>query len=93
MGILIGFPKYVVFTLLTPVGFTSMYLFGGTVATLFKTLNQLSSGRFIEAFGEYFIYSALPPTSVEHILSQAIFGAVAAGSSWFIAMSARGAPL
>ena len=67
MGIGIGFPKYVIFTLLSGWGFVSMYLFGGTIITLYKTLNQIYGGHFIKAFLQYYIYNALPPTSVEHI--------------------------
>lgn len=93
MGIGVGFPKYVIFTLLSGWGFVSMYLFGGTIITLFKTFNQLFSGHFIEAFLQYYIYGALPPTSLEHVILQAILGAVVAGVSWFIAMAARGIPL
>ncbi|MFC1768716.1 hypothetical protein ACFLZX_03035 [Nanoarchaeota archaeon] len=93
MGIGIGFPKYVIFTLLSGWGFVSMYLFGGTITTLFNTFHQLFSGNFIQAFLHYYVYSALPPTSIEHVIIQAILGAVIAGSSWFVAMAARGVPL
>jgi hypothetical protein len=93
MGIGIGLPKYMINTFLSLWGFVCMYLFGGTITTLFNTLSYLFSGRFIEAFIEYFINSALPPTSIEHIIGQAIIGVMVAGASWFIAMAARGAPL
>ena len=68
------------------------YLFGGTILTLFNTLNQLFSGQFIEAFLQYFIYSALPPTSLSHVLFQVLVGTSIAGFKWFVAMGARGVP-
>ena len=92
MGIAIGLPKYIVGVLLS-VGFVSMYIFGGAIITFFKTMNHLSSGNFGEAFFEYYIASALPPTSIEHVIGQAILGACVAGGLWFLAMLKRGAPL
>ena len=68
MGIVAGLGKYIIFTPLTVVGFACMYIFGGTLITLFNTLNQLFSGHFIEAFLEYFVYNALPLTSISHVL-------------------------
>ena len=93
MGIAGGAIKYVIFTPLTIVGFVCMYIFGGVIITLFNTLNQLFSGNFIEAFLEYFVYSALPPTSLSHILIQVVVGTLVAGFKWFVAMAARGVPL
>lgn len=93
MGIVAGVGKYIIFTPLTVVGFACMYIFGGTLITLSNTLSQLFSGHFIEAFLEYFIYSALPPTSISHVLFQVIIGTSIAGLKWFIAMGARGVPL
>jgi len=93
MGIGIGLPKYMLFTFLSGTGFVCMYIFGGTIVTLFSTFTYLFSGRFIEAFVEYFINSALPPTSIEHVIGQAVIGVLVAGGSWFLAMAARGAPL
>jgi hypothetical protein len=90
MGIGPGAIKYMIYTPLTAVGFVCMYFFGGAIITLFNTLNQLFSGNFIEAYLEYFIYSALPPTSLGHILFQVVVGTVVAGSKWFIAMALRG---
>lgn len=90
MGIIIGTPKYIIGVLLSGTGFVCMYIFGGTLITFYNTLNQLFSGKFIAAFVEYYIKSALPPTSIGHIFSQAILGAVVAGSSWFLAMAKRG---
>jgi hypothetical protein len=92
MGIGVGVIKYMIFTPLTVVGFISLYLFGGTILTLFNTLNQLFSGQFIEAFLQYFIYSALPPTSLSHVLFQVLVGTSIAGFKWFVAMGARGVP-
>ncbi len=88
MGIIGGFPKYIIGVLLS-VGFVSMYIFGGTLITFYNTVSQLLSGNFINTFLEYFIYSALPPTSLEHVILQAVIGAVVAGVLWFIAMAAR----
>ena len=93
MGIGVGVIKYMIFTSLTVAGFISLYLFGGTILTLFNTLNQLFSGHFIEAFLQYFIYSALPPTSLSHIFFQVIIGTSVAGFKWFVAMGARGVPI
>jgi len=91
MGIGEGVIKYVIFTPLTVVGFICMYIFGGAIITLLNTLGQLFSGHFIEAFLEYFVYSALPPTSIGHIFIQVIVGTLVAGLKWFIAMGMRGA--
>lgn len=93
MGIGEGVIKYVIFTPLSVVGFICMYIFGGAIITLFSTLGQLFSGHFIEAFLEYFVYSALPPTSIGHIFIQVIVGTLVAGLKWFIAMAIRGVPL
>lgn len=93
MGIGIGLIKYIFFTFLSGGGFVCMYLFGGTIVTLFSTLTSLFSGKFVEAFVEYFINSALPPTSIEHIIGQAFIGVLVAGASWFLAMAARGVAL
>ncbi|MCH8003950.1 MAG: hypothetical protein IH934_04950 [Nanoarchaeota archaeon] len=90
MGILIGTPKYILGVLLSGVGFVSMYLFGGGLITLFKTFDKLFSGQFIEAFLEYYIFSALPPTSIGHIITNAVVGAIVAGLFWFLAMAKRG---
>tara|TARA_Y100000310_G_C19952177_1_gene477352 strand:+ start:89 stop:370 length:282 start_codon:yes stop_codon:yes gene_type:complete len=90
MGILIGTPKYIIGVLLSVGGFIPMYIFGGVINTLFKTLNQLFSGNYIEAVIGYYITSALPPTSIEHVLFQAILGAFVAGILWFLAMARRG---
>ncbi len=89
MGIGEGAIKYMIFTPLTVVGFVCMYIFGGSIITLFNTLGQLFSGHFIEAYIEYFILSALPPTSIIHVLFQVMVGSVVAGSKWFIAMAMR----
>jgi hypothetical protein len=86
MGIGEGFFKYIFFVIITPVGFISMYIFGGVIITLLNTLSQLFQGNFIQAFIEYFINSALPPTSVGKIIFQSIFGTIIAGVKWFIAM-------
>ena len=93
MGILIGAPKYFIGVLLAPWGFFSMYVFGGTVDTFLNTLQHLFSGNFLEAFVEYFIFSALPPTSLAHIVYLAVLGAFIAMCLWFIAMFGRGVAL
>ena len=89
MGLEEGFIKYVVFTPLTIVGFISMYIYGGILITLFTTISYILSGNFPEAFIEYFLTSALPPTSITHVISQVFVGTVAAGLKWYIAMSRR----
>ena len=89
MGIIIGTPKYIIGVLLSMTGFASMYIFGGGIITFFKTAQYLFSGKFVNAFLEYFVMSALPPTSLEQIFSQAIIGACIAGLFWFIAMAKR----
>lgn len=63
-----------------------MYLFGGTIVTLFKTLDKLFTGQYIEAAIQYYIHSALPPTSLEHVLGQAVLGAIVASLFWLIGM-------
>jgi hypothetical protein len=93
MGIGVGAIKYILYTPLTIVGFICMYIFGGTIVTFFNTLGQLFSGNFINAFLEYFVYSALPPTSISHIFIQVLIGTLVAGSKWFFAMAIRGFPL
>lgn len=93
MGLLEGFAKYVIFTVLTPVGFVCLYIFGGSVITFFSTIHKVFSGHYFEAFFEYFILSALPPTSFIQVIVQALVGAVCAGVLWLIAMVKRGLPL
>jgi len=93
IGILVGLPKYLIFTPLTVVGFISMYIFGGVIITFINTVGNLLSGDFIHAFIEYFINSALPPSSIQQVLLQVVAGTLIAGSKWFIAMLLRGSPL
>ena len=90
MGIIAGTPKYIIGVLLTTPGFIAMYIFGGSLITLFNTIGHLFSGNFIEAFIESFVKSALPPTSIGKVFFQAFIGACVAGMSWFIAMARRG---
>ena len=87
MGLGEGFIKYVIFTPLTVVGFISMYIFGGVIITFFSTVSYLLSGNFLEAFLEYFVNSALPPTSLTHVIFQVAVGTFVAGSKWLIAMT------
>jgi hypothetical protein len=89
MGIEEGFIKYVVFTPITIVGFICMYIFGGSIITFFATLQHLASGHFFQAFWEYFVASALPPTSIGKVLLQVVVGTMVAGIKWAIAMIAR----
>jgi len=89
MGLGEGFVKYVIYTPLTIVGFVSMYIFGGVILTLFNSLSALFSGNFFQAILEYFVYSALPPTSIGHVLLQVAVGSLVAGSKWLIAMAQR----
>ena len=63
-----GFFKYILFTPLTIVGAMSMYAYGGGIVTLISTIHHILTGGFIEAFIEYFVISALPATSLEHIV-------------------------
>jgi hypothetical protein len=81
-----GFIKYVVKTPLTVVGFMSMYVFGGGILTLVNTTSELFSGNFVNAFLEYFIFSALPPTSINQIIMSVAAGSVVAGIKWYIAV-------
>lgn len=87
MGNEIGFLKYVIKTPFTPVGFVSMYIFGGFFLTLFNTFFEIFSGNFIGVFLEYFIYNALPPTSLQQIFVQVAVGSLVAGFKWYMAMS------
>ena len=87
MGLETGFVKYLFYTPLTIVGFASMYVYGGLLVTFFNTFLEIFSGNYINAFLEYFLYSALPPTSLEQILFQVIFGTFIAGIKWYIAMT------
>jgi hypothetical protein len=66
-----------------------MYVFGGTINTAYNTLNQLFSGNFVNAFVEYYIKNALPPTSIEHVFGQAVLGAGIAAILWFVGMAAK----
>jgi hypothetical protein len=82
-----GFLKYVVMTPLTAVGFASMYVYGGVIFTFLNSFKFAFSGNFMDALLEYFFYSALPPTSIEHVFLQVAVGTLAAGIKWYIAMS------
>lgn len=82
-----GFFKYVIFTPLTAVGAMSMYVYGGGILTLLNTFHHLLSGGFVEAFIEYFVTSALPPTSLSHVILQIVVGSVAAGIKWYLAVT------
>ncbi|WP_148705596.1 hypothetical protein [Methanosarcina siciliae] len=85
----IGLLKYLVKTPLTRVGFISMYLFGGVVVTFLSTIAELFSGNYVEAFLEYFVYSAIPPTSLLKVLFLVGAGTTVAGLKWYIAMKCR----
>ena len=89
MGIEEGAVKYMIFMPLTAVGFVCMYIFGGVIITFIKTFGQLFSGNFIEAFLEYFLYSALPPSSIGQVIIQVGVGTLVAGIKWFIVMWIR----
>ena len=82
-----GLLKYIIFTPITIVGAISMYIFGGGVLAFLNALPHVISGDFIEAFMQYFIYSALPPTSIGQIVGQIIVGTITAGIKWFVVMN------
>ena len=86
MGMIEGTGKYIIGVLLAPPSFVAMYLFGGGIITFFETAKLMFSGKFIEAFIEYYIMSALPPTSLGQVLITASIGASIAGILWFIGM-------
>lgn len=86
MGLETGFLKYIIKTPITVVGFISMYIFGGVILTFLNTISNIFSGNIIDAFLEYFIYSAIPPISLEHVFFQVIVGTLVAGFNWYIAM-------
>jgi hypothetical protein len=90
MGLGEGFIKYMIFTPLTIVGFISMYIFGGMITTFFNTVLYLLAGNFLEAFLEYFVTNALPPTSITHVIFQVAVGTFIAGSKWLMAMTLIG---
>lgn len=87
MSLEIGLLKYIVKTPITIVGFASMYVYGGLILTFILTAKYLLEGNFIDAFIEYFVSSALPPTSLVQVFTQVIAGTVAAGMKWYAAMS------
>ncbi|MCP1715865.1 ABC-type Mn2+/Zn2+ transport system permease subunit [Methanocalculus alkaliphilus] len=87
MGYETGLIKYILYTPLTVVGAVSMYIYGGFLITIFKTLPYLLSKDYLQAFIEYFIYSSLPPSSLAHIIGQIIIGTLAAGIKWYLAMT------
>ncbi len=89
MSLEIGLLKYCVKTPLTIVGLFSMYVFGGVIMTFLNTFHEILSGNFVEAFFEYFIFSALPPTSISQVLLVVAAGTTVAGLKWYVAMSRR----
>lgn len=82
-----GLVKYLLHTPTTAIGVTSMYIYGGGIVTLICTLPHLISGDFCEACVEYFLNSAIPPTSLEQIIRQILAGTLAAGAKWYVAMN------
>lgn len=86
MGLIGGFFKYIIGTLLTVTGFVSMYIFGGTVLGTFEFASLVAQGTTTSGLVTYIIASKLPPTSIEQIIFQAITGAVIAGILWFVGM-------
>ncbi len=82
-----GLLKYIIYTPITVVGAISMYIYGGVWSALLNALPHIFSGDFVEVFMQYFVYSALPPTSIGQIISQILIGTVAAGIKWFVAMN------
>ena len=89
MSIETGFMKYVLYTPLTLVGFGSMYIFGGGILTFLYSVQYIFSGNFFVALVEYFVTSALPPTSISQVIFQVLVGTVVAGSKWYMAMRSR----
>jgi predicted DNA repair protein MutK len=84
MGYLTGLLKYIVKTPLTVVGFVSMYIFGGSIFSVFSGLTHLFTERSVmEAILVYFVTEYLPPTSIEGVIGQVIAGTVVAGLLWF----------
>ena len=84
MGYLTGLFKYIVKTPLTVVGFVSMYIFGGSIFSVFSGLTHLFTERSVpEAILVYFVTEYLPPTSIEDVIGQVIAGTVVAGLLWF----------
>lgn len=82
-----GLVKYLLYTPITAVGAASMYIYGGGIVTLICTLPHLISGDYCQACVEYFLSSALPPTSLGQIIEQILAGTVAAGAKWYVAMN------
>ena len=87
MSLEAGFIKYVLKTPTTSIkGYGCMYVFGGTIVTLFNALSEIYSGNFVNAALEYFVYSALPPTSLFNIFVQPFVGSSIAGILWYFSM-------
>lgn len=83
-----GFIKYVVKTPTTSIkGYMSMCVFGGFILTLINTFSEIFSGNYLNALLEYFVYSALPPTSLSNLLIQPFVGSFVAGILWYKAMN------
>ncbi|MFW6008951.1 MAG: hypothetical protein ACOCP8_06775 [archaeon] len=86
MGLEEGFIKYVLITPLSIAGFLAMYTYGGVIITLINTFSKIFTGNFLNASVEYFINSALPPTSINKIIIQTFIGSFSAGVKWLIGM-------
>ncbi len=82
-----GLLKYIIFTPLTLVGAVSLYIYGGGILALLNALPHVVSGDFIEAAIQYFLHTALPPTSIGQVIVQIIVGTFTAGIKWFVAMN------
>jgi len=81
---LTGLVKYVIKTLLTVIGFISMYIFSGGIRAILDDLSHLLTERnVLEAVVVSLVSKYLPPTSLKEVLIQTVIGSLTAGILWF----------
>mgnify|MGYP006268221097 CR=1 FL=1 len=79
-----GLFNYVLGVLTSVTGFLSMYIFGGIFMSLLSGFQAFrNSGDVANAVIAYVFSEALPPTSIQSVITQSVVGAIIAGLLWY----------
>lgn len=62
----------------------AMYIYGAGLLALWNAYVETVGGSFVMATVGYFVTKYLPPTSVEQVVVQLVFGAVVASVKWYV---------
>lgn len=68
----------------------AMYIYGAGLLALWNALVETVGGSFVVAVFDYLFTKYLPPTSVEQVVVQLMFGAIVASVKWYVFTPKRG---